>query len=495
MTDKGKKDIYSLTPSAAVQLLLNNGFKASQADNIFRDIYAGGADCFDKMALTSKKVTALLQSEFYFGKITAVKRYDSSDTVKYLFSLSDGCSVETVLMRQRYANSVCVSTQSGCNMGCKFCCSGRLKKQRDLTIGEMVQQLLYIEKEQGIHIGNVTVMGIGEPLDNYDNLCGFLNIIASPFGFAIGTKHITVSTCGIVPKIDELSRRDNPCNLALSLHAPNDVIRNALMPINKRYPIDEVIAAAVRYSKACNRKILLEYVMIDGVNDSEDCAAELARLIGKERLFVNLIPYNESPDGGFKRSGRERIMRFYDILKKHGIGVTMRREFGGGLDAACGQLRSDRLKITLARYKSSDLSELVTLFCDTVKNVCKNDYTPAQLDAWAGAPDFSAWEREFSEKYTIVACCDGKIAGFGNIDKHGLLDMLYVHKDFQRRGIASEIATVLEDYPDTDEITVHASITARGFFEKRGYIAVKENKVRRENEILINYTMIKRTDK
>ncbi len=497
----GKKDIYSLTPSAAAQLLEDNGFKATQADNIFRDIYAGGAESFDDMKLTSKKIVSFLKHEFYFGEIVPRKSCVSEDaemkysikTIKFLFELSDGCKVETVYMEQPYANCVCVSTQSGCNMGCKFCCSGKIRKLRDLTAGEMVEQLIFIRRELGVQIKNVDIMGIGEPLDNYDNLTDFMDILSSPFGFALGSSHITVSTCGIAPKIDELAQRESPCNLAVSIHAAYEDLRNWLMPINLRYPLADVIPAAVRYSKASKRKVMLEYTMINGVNDSESCASQLAQLIEDEDMFVNLIPYNESADNDFRRSSGEQTMRFYDVLKKNGVGVTMRREVGGSLNAGCGQLRSDKRKISLRRYNSADLDELVSLFCGSVRNVCRNDYTPEQLDAWADAPDFSEWDKDFSEKYTLVARFDGKIAGFGNIDKSGVLDMLYVHRDFQRLGIAAEICTALEKYPNADEITVHASKTARGFFEHRGYITVEEKRVRRRNKLLTNYTMTKRT--
>ncbi len=336
--------IYSLTREKAAEYLLSNGFKASQADNIFKDIYAFGACSFDEMKHTAKELVNALQKDFYFESFVCEGVCDSESTAKYLFRLSDGNYIETVLMRQEFGNALCISTQSGCNMGCKFCCSGKLKKLRDLTVSEMIMQVLYIERAEKIKISNITVMGIGEPFDNFENLCGFLDIASYGYGLGIGTKHITVSTCGIVPKIYEFADRKAPCNLAISLHAPDNETRNLLMPINKRYPIEELIGAAKYFSEKCNRKVLLEYIMLKGINDSREQAEKLSQLIGDSWLFVNLIPYNPSREDDFRRSDEDSIRAFYDRLKKNGIGVTRRREFGGDLNAACGQLRSDRIK-------------------------------------------------------------------------------------------------------------------------------------------------------
>ena len=336
--------IYSLTPEKAAEYLLSNGFKASQADNIFKDIYAFGACSFDEMRHTAKELVSALKKDFYFEKFICEEICDSERTAKYLFKLSDGNYIETVLMRQEFGNALCISTQSGCNMGCKFCCSGKLKKLRDLTVSEMIMQVLYIERGEKIKISNITVMGIGEPFDNYVNLCGFLDIATYGHGLGMGAKHITVSTCGLIPKIYEFADRENNCNLAISLHAPDNETRNTLMPINKKYPIEELIKAAKYFSEKRNRKVLLEYIMLEGINDSKEQAEKLAELIGDSRLFVNLIPYNPSREDDFRRSNEESIRAFYDVLKKKNIGVTRRREFGSDLDAACGQLRSDRIK-------------------------------------------------------------------------------------------------------------------------------------------------------
>ena len=245
-------------------------------------------------------------------------------------------------MRHDYGNSVCVSSQVGCNMGCKFCESGRRKRVRNLEVYEMVIQLLMIEEDLGERISHVVVMGIGEPFDNYDNLLKFLLIINHPKGLAIGARHITVSTCGIVPKILEFSEFPLQINLAISLHAPNDALRDKIMPINKAYPLKELISALEVYLSRTNRRITFEYIMLSGVNDSVECAKELVELVGHLNCYVNLIPYNETNNLEFKRSSTVQIMKFYDILKKNRLGVTIRREFGSKISAACGQLRSKK---------------------------------------------------------------------------------------------------------------------------------------------------------
>ena len=267
---------------------------------------------------------------------------EDKDVCKYLFELSDGEHIEAVLMKHDYGNSICVSSQVGCNMGCKFCESGRRKKVRNLETYEMVLQILMIEKLLGERISHVVVMGIGEPFDNYDNLIKFFKIINHPKGLAIGARHITVSTCGIIPKILEFSDFPLQINLAISLHAPNNEIRDKIMPINKAYPIIELIPALKTYLNKTNRRITFEYIMLDGINDSEECALELANLVKDINCYINLIPYNETNNIEFKRTKTVQIMRFYDILKKNSVNVTIRREFGGKIDAACGQLRSKK---------------------------------------------------------------------------------------------------------------------------------------------------------
>ena len=227
-------------------------------------------------------------------------------------------------------------------MGCRFCESGRRKKVRNLETYEMVLQILMIEKLLGERISHVVVMGIGEPFDNYDNLINFFKIINHPKGLAIGARHITVSTCGIVPKILEFSELPLQINLAVSLHAPNNHLRNRIMPINKAYPIEEVMDALKVYLKKTNRRLTFEYILLKDVNDSIDCAMELADLVKGMNCYINLIPYNETNNIDFKRTNTVQIMRFYDILKKNNVSVTIRREFGSKISAACGQLRSKK---------------------------------------------------------------------------------------------------------------------------------------------------------
>ena len=243
-------------------------------------------------------------------------------------------------MYHDYGISVCVSSQVGCNMGCKFCESGRLKKVRNLETYEMVEQILLIEQDIKQRMSSVVIMGIGEPFDNYNNVLNFIKIINSDLGIAIGARHITVSTCGLIPKIKEFSNENIQVNLAVSLHAPNNVLRNKIMPINKAYPLKDLIVTLKEYIKKTNRRVTIEYVILDKVNDSRENALELANLLKGMNVYVNLIPYNETNNLDFKKSDRSNILKFYDTLKKQKINVTIRKEFGANIDGACGQLRS-----------------------------------------------------------------------------------------------------------------------------------------------------------
>ena len=243
-------------------------------------------------------------------------------------------------MQHDYGKSVCVSSQVGCNMGCRFCESGRLKKVRNLQTYEMVEQILLIEEDIKESITSVVIMGIGEPFDNYDNVINFIRIINDQKGISIGARHITVSTSGLVPKIKEFMNLDLQVNLAISLHAPNNELRSKIMPINNAYNLDILMDTIKEYTKKTSRRVTIEYVMLDSVNDSEDNALELANLLKGLNAYVNLIPYNETNHLEFKRSSKNRIMKFYDTLKKNGINVTIRKEFGRNISAACGQLRS-----------------------------------------------------------------------------------------------------------------------------------------------------------
>ena len=292
----------------------------------------------DNFSNLKKELRETLKKDFNTDFIKIKRREIGEGVRKYLFELSDSNYVEAVLMEHDYGLSVCVSSEVGCNMGCKFCESGRLKRVRELETYEMVEQIILIEEDIQSKIQSVVVMGIGEPFENYDNVIRFVKIINHAKGLGIGARHITISTCGIVPKIEEFSNLPLQVNLAVSLHAPNDEIRNQIMPINKVYNISKVINSLKNYIVKTNRRVTIEYVMLKGVNDSIDNAYELAGLLKGMNVYVNLIPYNETNNIEFKKS--IRIKEFKDALIDKGINVTVRREFGSNISAACGQLRS-----------------------------------------------------------------------------------------------------------------------------------------------------------
>ena len=312
-------------------------FKATQ---VFEWIYQKKISSFEDMTNIKKDLQDKLKMDFNFDMIKIKKKQEDKLTKKYLFELFDGNYVEAVLMEHDYGLSICVSSEVGCNMGCAFCESGRLKKVRDLESYEMVEQILLVENDIKKRISSVVIMGIGEPLDNYDNVMNFIKIINDAKGIAIGARHITLSTCGIIPKIKELMKEDLQINLAISLHAPNSQLRNKLMPINKAYDLKELIKTIKEYIEVTNRRVTIEYIMLKDVNDNEIQATELAALLRGMNVYVNLIPYNETNHIEFKRALKDTVMKFYDTLKKKGINVTIRREFGSNIDAACGQLRS-----------------------------------------------------------------------------------------------------------------------------------------------------------
>ena len=338
------KSIYSLEINELEEFLLSCNEKKYRASQIMDWLYIKRVDAFSKMTNLSKELIKLLEDNFYFDDIKIIKKQVDKDVSKFLFKLSDGNNVEAVLMNHDYGNSLCVSSQVGCNMGCRFCESGRLKKVRNLESSEMVLQIMLVENEIGIRISHVVVMGIGEPFDNYDNLIKFIGIINYQKGINLGSRHITISTCGIVPKIYEFMKLPYQVNLAISLHAPTNEIRNQIMPINKVYDLKMLISAVKEYLSISNRRVTFEYIMLRGINDSVDCARKLANLIRGMNAYVNLIPYNETENILFKRTEKKKILEFYDILKKEKINVTIRREFGSNIDAACGQLRAKEVK-------------------------------------------------------------------------------------------------------------------------------------------------------
>ena len=335
--------IYGLTREELEQYFLTINEKKFKALQIFEWLYQKKERNIANFSNIKKEIRERLQKDFSFDLPTIVKREIDEDVEKFLFKLSDGEHIEAVLMRHNYGLSVCVSSEVGCNMGCRFCESGRLKKVRNLEAYEMVGQIIQIEKEINERIKSVVIMGIGEPLDNYQNVMNFIKIINDPKGLAIGARHITLSTCGLIPKIKELSTFPLQINLAISLHAPNDELRSSLMPINKAYPLKDVIAAVKEYIEKTNRRVTMEYILLKDVNDSIACAHELATLLRGMNVYVNLIPYNETNHLEFKKSSKKAIDAFYQTLQKEKINVTVRREFGSKISAACGQLRSKEL--------------------------------------------------------------------------------------------------------------------------------------------------------
>ncbi len=332
------RNLLSMTMENLEEYFLSIGEKKFKASQVFEWLYKHREYNIDNYSNIKKEIRDRLNEDFNTDFIKIKKKEEGVEVKKYLFELLDGNYIEAVLMEHDYGKSVCVSSEVGCNMGCKFCESGRLKKVRDLETYEMVEQIILIENDIKEKVQSVVIMGIGEPFDNYDNVINFIKIINHAKGLAVGSRHITVSTCGIVPKIEEFSNLPLQVNLALSLHAPNDEIRNKIMPINKVYNISKVIEAIKKYIAKTNRRVTIEYVMLNMVNDSVDNAKELASLLRGMNVYVNLIPYNETNNIDFRRS--TRIKEFKDTLLKSGINATVRREFGSGISAACGQLRS-----------------------------------------------------------------------------------------------------------------------------------------------------------
>ncbi|WP_223068727.1 23S rRNA (adenine(2503)-C(2))-methyltransferase RlmN [Paenibacillus caui] len=347
-----KPSIYELTLEQLSAWLEEHGEKKSRALRVWDWLYRKRVTAFAEMADVNEAVLELLQEHFSIQTLSEHTKQESVDgTVKFLFRLQDGNLIETVLMRQKYGLSVCVTTQVGCNIGCSFCASGLLAKSRDLTSGEIVEQVMKVQLEldragRGERVSHIVVMGIGEPFDNFDNMADFIRIIKDAKGLAIGPKSITVSTSGLAGKIKEFADSDLQVNLAISLHAPNNELRTHIMKINKAIPIENVLEAMDYYIERSNRKVTLEYILLKGVNDRHEHALELALLIGERqpRVTVNLIPYNPVDEHSmYQRSEREAILGFYDTLKKQGINVSVRLEHGTDIDAACGQLRSKQL--------------------------------------------------------------------------------------------------------------------------------------------------------
>ena len=336
------ESIYNKSFDELVTYFESIGEKKFKATQVFEWLYLKRVKSFDEMSNIKKEIIDVLKRDFVIEDILLDKVERDIEVNKYLFTLNDGNHIESVLMRHDYGTSICISSQVGCNMGCRFCESGRLKKVRNLTAGEMVEQILKVEEDINTRITHVVIMGIGEPFDNFDNFKRFVEIVNYQKGINIGSRHITVSTCGIIPKIREFGEFPYQVNLAISLHAPNNTIRDMLMPINKAYPLNDLMKEIRHYIKTTNRRVTFEYILLSGINDSEECANELCDLVQGLNCYINLIPYNETNNLGYKRSKKDTISRFYDIIKKRKINVTIRREFGTKISAACGQLRSKK---------------------------------------------------------------------------------------------------------------------------------------------------------
>ncbi|MFE0559715.1 MULTISPECIES: 23S rRNA (adenine(2503)-C(2))-methyltransferase RlmN [unclassified Paenibacillus] len=348
-----KPSIYGLTLDQLTAWLGERGHKKFRATQVWEWLYRKRVTAFSDMTDVHPECLQLLAEHYTILTLEEHTKQESLDgTVKFLFKLVDGNLIETVLMRHKFGLSVCVTTQVGCNIGCSFCASGLLKKSRDLSAAEIVEQVMQVQlhldqKGKSERVSHLVVMGIGEPFDNYENMSDFIRVIKDHKGLAIGPRHITVSTSGLANKIIEFADSDLGVNLAISLHAPNDEIRTRIMKINKAIPIEKLMGAIDYYLEKTNRRITLEYILLKDVNDQPEHALELAELVGKRRNLanVNLIPYNPVDEHSqYQRSTKESITSFYDTLKKQGISCSVRLEHGTDIDAACGQLRSKQIK-------------------------------------------------------------------------------------------------------------------------------------------------------
>ena len=333
-------DIKSLYYSELENFITDNGFPKFRAKQI-SDWLNKGVTSFSQMRNIPKNIIDFLSGSCYISVANIekklVSRYDK--TVKYLFCLNDGEYIESVVMSYHHGYSICVSTQVGCKMGCTFCATGKSGFSRSLTASEILAQIEAAQKDLDIRISNVVLMGMGEPLDNFDNVIRFLKLVSCENGLNIGMRHITLSTCGIVPKIYELAKYKFALTLSVSLHAPDNETRGKTMPVNNRYPVEQLIKACRDYFDVTGRRVSFEYALIDGVNDTEDCALKLAELLKGMNCHVNLIPVNAVDGTGYQKSKAERQKAFVEILSKRGITATIRRTLGSDINASCGQLR------------------------------------------------------------------------------------------------------------------------------------------------------------
>lgn len=342
-----KKDIKSLSLEELSAQIKDLGLPKFRAGQIFEWLHKYGVSSFDEMTNLSKELRASLSNDFYIADCIIEEKYVSSidSTVKYLFRLNDGEFIESVIMKYKYGYTICVSSQVGCKMGCKFCASTLAGFKRNLTPSEIESQIHSAQKDLGIRISHIVLMGIGEPLDNYDNVIRFLYNVNDKNGLNISMRNITLSTCGIVPRMYDLLNEGLQITLTVSLHAPNDKIRSKSMPVNDKWCMDEVLNACREYVNKTGRRVSFEYTLINGVNDSNECAEELALRLKGMLCHVNLIPVNDVKERGNVRSTDEAINRFLSILKKRGINATIRRTLGSDINASCGQLRRKRTEV------------------------------------------------------------------------------------------------------------------------------------------------------
>ena len=347
------QSIYGLTLDQLVEWLLEHGHKKSRALQVWDWLYRKRVTNFSDMTDVNQECIQVLSENFAIQTLTEHIKQEAADgTVKFLFKLQDGSLIETVMMRHKYGISVCVTTQVGCNIGCSFCASGLLAKSRDLSAGEIVEQIMNVQLHldeigQGDVVSHIVVMGIGEPFDNFENMLDFLRVVMDHKGLAIAARRITVSTSGIINKIYEFTDTKIPVNLAISLHAPNNELRTRIMKINRAMPIEKLMESLNYYLSKTNRRLTIEYILLKDVNDHQKEAEQLADLLDeiKDQLYVNLIPYNPVDEHSqYQRSEEASVLSFYDTLKKRGVNCKIRQEHGTDIDAACGQLRSKQLK-------------------------------------------------------------------------------------------------------------------------------------------------------
>ena len=340
-----KANIKSFTFDELKQEMISLGEKPFRAEQIFKWVHQENVTSFDDMTNLSKEFREKLKEKYTINNFNIIRKLESKDgTKKFLFDVLDGNAIESVLMQYKYGYSICVSSQVGCRMGCKFCASTGIPFSRSLEAGEIVEQILAVQREENVRISNIVFMGIGEPLDNYDNVIKAINIINHPKGLNIGTRHISISTSGVVPNIYRLANENIQCTLSISLHSSNNEKRSEMMPVNKMYPIEQLMETCRDYIKVTNKRISFEYALAKDSNDNLQDAKDLVKLLKGMLCHVNLIPINKIENGKYSKSTNENIIKFRDYLNDNGIVATIRRELGSDIDAACGQLRRAELK-------------------------------------------------------------------------------------------------------------------------------------------------------